>query len=141
LAQDLSAYLEYPKLTAAQRVDIIRGSMAGLHLLVVNLLCLLASRNRISLVPDLREEYQALADAHYGRVRALVTTAVPMEPEQVQRIKAQLEGMVGQEVVITSQVDPEVLGGMMARVGDRIIDGTLRGRLVALKRHLAEARG
>ncbi|MBI2171582.1 MAG: F0F1 ATP synthase subunit delta [Chloroflexi bacterium] len=140
-AQDLLEYLEYPKLTVAQKVDIIRSSMTGLHPLVVSLLCLLASRKRIGLLPGLREEYQALADAHEGRVRAAVTTAVPMEPEQVQRIKAQLEGMVGQEVIIASRVDPELLGGVMARVGDRVMDGTLRGRLVALKRHLAEVRG
>lgn len=139
--QDLLEYLEFPKLTTPQKVDIIRGSMAGLHPLVVNLLCLLASRNRIGLVAGLRQEYQALADAHYGRVRAVVTTAVPMEPEQEQRLRAQLEGMIGQQVVITSRIDPEVLGGMSARVGDRIMDGTLRGRLVALRRHLAEVPG
>ncbi len=140
-AQDLAAYLEFPKLTAAQKVDIVRRAMVGLHPLVVNLLCLLASRNRIALVPGLLEEYQALADAHYGRVRALVATAVAIEPDQEQRIKAQLEGMIGQQVVISARVDPEIMGGVTARVGDRIIDGSLRGRLIALKRHLAEARG
>ncbi len=138
--QDFLAYLEFPKLTAAQRVDMVRAAMTGLHPLVVNLLCLLASRGRIALVPDLLEEYQALTDAQYGRVRAAVTTAVPLEPDQEQRVKAQLEGMTGKQVIITATIDPEIMGGVMARVGDRIIDGSLRGRLVALKRHLAEAR-
>ncbi|MBI4311903.1 MAG: F0F1 ATP synthase subunit delta [Chloroflexi bacterium] len=133
--------LKFPKLTVAQKVAMVRGAVSGVHPLALNLLSLLASRDRIGLLPGLIEEFQALADAHYGRVRALVTTAVPLQGDQEQRIKAQLEGMIGSQVVITARVDAEIMGGVMARVGDRIIDGSLRGRLIALKRHLAEARG
>ncbi|MBI4202194.1 MAG: F0F1 ATP synthase subunit delta [Chloroflexi bacterium] len=140
-SEGLIEALESPKIGASQKVSIIRQSITGLDPLVTNLLCLLASHNRIGQLPGILEDYQALTDANYGRVRAMVTTAVPLEPEQEQRIKRQLEAMVGLEVVITSHMDPEVMGGVMARVGDRIIDGTLRGRLLGLKRHLAQVRG
>ncbi|MBI4339178.1 MAG: F0F1 ATP synthase subunit delta [Chloroflexi bacterium] len=139
--QELLAYLESPKLAAAERVDLIRRAASALNPMAVNLLALLATKNRLALLPGVYEEYQALADAHYGRIRAQVATAVPLESGQGDRIKRQLEEMLGQEVVISSRVDPEVLGGVVARVGDRLIDGSLRGRLVALRRHLAEARG
>ena len=138
LEEDLLASLEYPKLTAERKVQIIQSAFTETPRLVVNLLSLLATRNRIGLLPQIVEEYQSLCDAHYGRSRAHVTTAIPLEEAQRERITNQLEQLIGHEVIINVEVDPDVLGGVTARVGDKIIDGSLKGRLRAMRIRLTD---
>ena len=138
LEEDLLASLEYPKLTADRKVQIIQSAFTETPPMVVNLLSLLATRNRIGLLRQVVEEYQALCDTHYNRIRAHVTTAIPLEQAQRERITNQLERLIGQEVIINTEVDPDILGGVTARVGDKIIDGSLKGRLRAMRIRLAD---
>ena len=78
-----------------------------------------------------------MLDAHRGVVRAEVTTAVELGQEQIDRLARTLGEAVGADVVVGTRVDPEVIGGMVARVDDRLIDGSVRTRLQEMKRELS----
>ena len=139
--ETLRAYLELPKVTVERKTEGLRNALGGVNPLVVNLLALLTSRRSLGLLPRIVDGYQRLMDAHLNRERAEVATAVPLEREQGERLTQQLSQLLGKEVILTSRVDPEVLGGLVARVGDKIIDGSARGRLLALRKSLTEVRG
>ena len=139
--ETLRAYLEVPKVALEQKVQVLRNALGNLHLMTLNLVALLTSRNALVLLPAIVAEYQRLVDAHLNRERAEVVTAVSLEDSQRDRFSQQLAQLLGKEVVLTTRIDAAVLGGLVARVGDRIIDGSTRGRLMALRNSLAEVPG
>ena len=89
------------------------------------------------MVSDIADEYQRLLDSHRGIEPAEVTTAVPLDDEDRQRLTEQLSTITGKSVMIKAKVDPSVLGGIMARIGGKLLDGSTRSKLAALKRELA----
>ena len=134
--EGLRTVLETPEVLLEEKVGLIRQALAGQSPLLQNLVALLTSRQHLRLAPAILEEYQRLANAALGIEVARVTTAVPLEPEERTRIAARLSQLVEREVRIQSQVDPSILGGFVARFGDRLIDGSLRTQLQELRRHL-----
>jgi F-type H+-transporting ATPase subunit delta len=83
------------------------------------------------------EAYSKLAAARRGRTVAVVTTALPLQPRQKERLSAALANLFGREVHLNLDVDPEVLGGISVRVGDEVIDGSISRRLEEAARRLA----
>ena len=120
---EFSDFLDAPQVTLAQKVQVLKDSLKD-HIspLALNLVSLLASRNSANLIPGVTEVYQELLDAHTGIERADVVTAVSVDDDQQKRIAELLKGLVGKEVTITTRVEPELIGGFVARVGDRVID-------------------
>ena len=134
-------YLEFPKVAIEAKVQAIQRTLKGVNPLVQNLVALLVSRNALELFPRIVAEYQGLVDKRYGRERAIVVTAVPLDNEQQSQVQQQLSKLLGKEVVLNTQVEPKVLGGVVARVGDRLIDGSMRGRLTGLRDSLLKSLG
>ncbi|MCH7654107.1 MAG: F0F1 ATP synthase subunit delta, partial [Chloroflexi bacterium] len=132
---EFSAFLDAPQVTVAQKIQVIADSL-GDHInpLALNLVSLLAGRNSAGLITGITEVYQELLDAHTGIERADVVTAVGIDDDQQKRIADLLKSIVGKEVTITTRVEPELIGGFVARVGDRVIDGSTRTRLAEMKR-------
>jgi F-type H+-transporting ATPase subunit delta len=81
-------------------------------------------------------EYGRLVDEHRGIAHAEVATAVPLEPEEKDKLVRRLGDLVGREIVLTTRVDPAIIGGLVARVGDKLIDGSTKSRLLALRESL-----
>lgn len=104
-----------------------------------NLVQLLHARNKLLLAPQIQRAYQEMADERRGVAHATVTTAVPLSEDERAAITAQLAQITGKRVDVTAQVDEGIIGGMVARIGDQLIDGSTRSRLVALKRRIAAA--
>ena len=135
---EFSAFLDAPQVTVAQKIQVIADSL-GDHInpLALNLVSLLAGRNSAGLITGITEVYQEMLDAHTGIERADVVTAVDIDDDQQRRIADLLKSIVGKEVTITTRVEPELIGGFVARVGDRVIDGSTRTRLAEMKRGIA----
>jgi F-type H+-transporting ATPase subunit delta len=74
---------------------------------------------------------------HRGIATAQVTSAVPLSQAEVAAVAARLGAMTGRKIVVEPSVDPDIMGGIVARIGDQLIDASVRGRLEALKRRLA----
>lgn len=141
--RDFSELLDAPQVSAAQKISIIGDALGGsVGELPLNLLSLLASRNAATSMPAVVERYQQLLDAHRGIERAEVVSAVPLDDRQLKKIAELLKTMVeSKEVRLTSRVEPQILGGLVARVGDRLIDGSTLTRLRTMERELAEQPG
>jgi F-type H+-transporting ATPase subunit delta len=100
---------------------------------VRNFALLLLERGRIGALPAINRAYKEMVDERLGRVQAIVTSATPLDPATAASVQRALEKRTGKRVVITSAVDPALIGGIVARVGDLVFDGSLKSRLEALR--------
>lgn len=132
----LFAFLESPRIHFDEKVRILRQRLEGLNPLVMNLALLLVSRGRLGLVADMVLEYERLVDEHRGIAHAEVATAVPLEPGEKAKLVRRLGVLVDREIVLTTRVNPAIIGGLVARVGDKLIDGSTKSRLLALRESL-----
>ena len=117
--------------------EFLRRVMEQPTPLVWNLMLLLVERNRVALLPQIIEVFQALVDEERGIAHAQVVTAVPMSDEERNAIARRLSELIGKQVQVETREDPEILGGLVARIGDRLVDGSTRTKLITLKRQLA----
>jgi F-type H+-transporting ATPase subunit delta len=101
-----------------------------------SLLDLMLEKNRLSIILDVQSLYQRLLDEMAKISRAKVASAVPLSAEAVEAIRASLEKATGGSVVIETEVDPELIGGVVARVGDLVLDGSVRSQLASIKETL-----
>ena len=103
---------------------------------VLNLIGLMLRRGRIEQLPRIAAEFRRLDNARQGITLATATSAAPLTPDEVRELTARMERFTGGRVELDVQVDPSLLGGLVVRVGDRLIDGSVRGRLERLRNQL-----
>ncbi len=137
-APDVAAALGDPVHTREERRDVVQRLAEALKLErePANLLLLLADRNRLDRTADVLRAFRELADEHLGRLRARLTTAVPMQAEALEALAAKLSAMTRTQVILERQVEPALLGGAVAQVGSLVYDGSVRTQLEDLKRSL-----
>ena len=90
-------------------------------------------RGRMEGLPEIARAYRRLA----GRIDAQITSAAPLPPEALAKIKQALERATGKQVIATTAVDPDLIGGVVAKVGSTVIDGSVRSQLAQLKTSLS----
>jgi F-type H+-transporting ATPase subunit delta len=137
---DLRAVLDNPLVEPEQRATVL-GAVAerlGVSQLGLNAVRLLAQRRRLAALPDVARSLVRLADDKMGVVRARVASATPLSESFRARLVALLEQRTHKQVLLDLTVDPGLIAGVITRIGDHIIDGTLDGRLKALERRLLE---
>jgi F-type H+-transporting ATPase subunit delta len=103
---------------------------------VQRLALLLLERRRILLLPAIARAYRDFADAHTGRVRAKVTSAEPLSTVALDRVRRSLEERTGKKVIVETAVDAGLIGGVVAQVGDLVLDGSVRTQLADLRQKL-----
>ena len=103
---------------------------------VQNLILLLLKRGRIEQLPRVAAEFRRLDDRRLGITHATAASAAPLTPDEVRALTARLEQSTGGRIELAVEVDPSLLGGLVVRVGDRLIDGSVRGRLERLRNQL-----
>ena len=133
---EVQAVLMSPRVPKAEKARLLSAALRDAPRDFVLFLQALVKRGRQRLLREIATEYEALLDIKHNRVRAGVTTARPADPALQQEIQAALSRELGKEVVATFYVDPEILGGTVVRVGERIHDGSVRRRMTKLRRHL-----
>jgi F-type H+-transporting ATPase subunit delta len=102
------------------------------------LIAVLIDNDRLEVLEVADEVYQQLVDEAEGLLRAFVVTPAPLEDDQSQRLAQALSGWLKQDVVIDAEVDPDLIGGIVVRVGDRVLDASLRGRLERIRERMVE---
>ncbi len=137
---EIAALMQEARISSADKMGLAEKALAGVDPLVLNLARLLVHRDRTALASQIAEAFQELADAERGIAHALVTTAVPLSDDETGAVAEKLSEISNQQVVVETQVDERIIGGLVARIGDKLIDGSTRSRLLALKRRLREAR-
>jgi F-type H+-transporting ATPase subunit delta len=137
---EAQAFFQNSATPPEQKRELVEKSLAGVEPPVLNMALLLLRRGRATLGPQIAEAYQELLDESRGIHHATVTTAVPLSDEDRRAVERRLKELTGGEVVTKTQVDEDILGGLVVRIGDRLIDGSTRSRLQQLKQDLAGAR-
>lgn len=115
------------------------GLKAYVSPLAMNLVRLLEQRGKAILAREIQVAFQSMVDERRGIAHAVVTTAVPLADDERAAIAAKLSSLTGKQVDVTAVVDQAILGGIVARIGDQLVDGSTRSRLAALKRSLQGA--
>ncbi len=137
---EIAALMQEARISTADKMGLAEKALAGVDPLVLNLARLLVHRGRTALAGQIAEAFQELVDAERGIAHALVTTAVPLSDDETKAVAEKLSEISDLQVVVETQVDESIIGGLIARIGDKLIDGSTRSQLMALKRRLREAR-
>ena len=134
VSDDLSELIRNPKITraaTAKAIDAV-AALLGLSDLTRNFLGVLAANRRLFALPEIVRAFVSIAAAQRGEVTAEVTSAHALDDDQLAQLAAKLKAREGKEVKIKASVDPEILGGLVVRIGSRQIDGSIRTRLNSL---------
>ena len=139
LGQDatVAAYLGNPKVHFEDKARLLAERLSDIDPLVLNLVYLLLTKDRLDMLADIADEYQRLLDSRRGIEQAEVTTAVPLDDEAKLKLSQSLGDIVGKKIVLKLKVDPVIIGGFVARVAGKLIDGSTRAKLAALKKEMA----
>ncbi len=130
----LKHFLESPKISESQKNDVFfraLGDRVPRHFL--RFLQTLVRKRRQMLIPEIAVEYDNLLDVHEGRVHASVTVATESTDAEVSDIARELSRVLGKTVVPHMHVNPAILGGVVVKIGDTVMDGSVRRRLARLK--------
>lgn len=139
----LRAALENPGVTGMQKravLDAVLGKMS-LHPMAANFLRLVVAKGRFLEFDGMRAAYDRMADELAGRVQADVRTARALDAAMQAEVQAALSKTTGKQVAVTWSVDPALIGGLVAQVGDTVYDASVRARLDAMKRALIAGGG
>lgn len=136
--EQLRTTLADRNIPAARRIGVVEDLLAGrASPVTLNIVALLVGAGRGGDLGEVADEVLAAAAATRGQAVAEVRSAVPLSGEHVERLTAALTRASGREVTVNVVVDPDVLGGLRAQIGDTVYDGTVRTRLEELKERLS----
>lgn len=131
------ALFENPKVRFEAKTKLLSEGLGDINPLALNLVYLLVTRGRLARIGDIADEYQRLLDSYHGIERAEVTTAIALDDKEKRRLEEQLGAVVGKKVVVETKVDSSLIGGVVARVGGKLLDGSTISKLMAMRKVLA----
>lgn len=134
--EELRTYLEATKIPLYERLNILNAYLADLGPMARNLAGLLVERGRLDLVPPILTEYEHLYNAQRGIAEVELRTAIPLEPAEVTELRDHLAALTGKQILLRTTIEPDLMGGAVIRVGDKVLDGSLRSKLSVLRRSL-----
>lgn len=133
---EVAAFLDNPAITAGTKLPALGAAFGGASDLFKKFLHVLTQNNRLGLLRDIAAAYRGLRDQQTGRVRVLVRTAAALNDGQAAELKQTLAEKLNKEPVLSVRVEPELLGGLVVQVGDRVYDSSVRTRLNTLRNTL-----
>ena len=134
---DFIAFIDSPKIENVKKIEVIKEAYSkSISDLALNLVFLLATRNSVASLSSIAEAFQDLVDSEKGVERAEIVSAVKLTDGQEKDVVDKLTQMVGKELSVTTYVDESILGGYLARVGDRLLDGSVKTQLEDMRREL-----
>ena len=138
-SEELRLFFYGGQVPERQKRRAIDGLTEGMKTSSTNFLKVLVDNGREEILEEVLGRYEQLVKEHLGRIEVGVTTAVELSPEQLDRLKERLERTLeGKEVVLETDVDPSLVGGAVFRYGERMMDGSIRGRLESLRDEMLE---
>ena len=137
--RDLAVFFFSPYFSTEERKDGLHGALEGADPAIVNFLETLLERHRMPVIFRIRAAYDRLWDEENKLLPVAVTSAVALDEATVKSIGDRIGEQTGQKVELTSTVDPEILGGIVLRVGNSILDASIKHRLDQLRKHVAQA--
>jgi len=131
--------LDAPQIPSSIKTQTIRDVLGdSVDVLSINLLAVLGARNLTHLLPTINDEFGRLLDEHHGIARGELISAVPLNDKQIEKTNKILDDLIGRPVRLTASVDTEIIGGIVGRVGDRVVDGSVRGQLQSMRKTVVD---
>jgi len=137
LDTEFAALTENPKIPFEVKEKLVREILGKINPMALNLVYLLIAKGKLKDAGQLADEYERLLNDHYGIKSAEVTTAIALDYTEREKLSHHLEAIVGKKVNVKIQVNPDIIGGFIARIDDSLIDGSIRNKLEMLKKSLA----
>lgn len=138
---ELMAVLHHPRITRARKKQLLQTVFEGkIRQDVTNFLSLVIEKDRAALIPAITEEFARLMDEHRRETDAEAVSAIALTEAQTAALKQRLESSTGYTVRLKTRVDLEIIGGLVVRVGDKLMDGSVRTQLQSLRDQLKRAR-
>ena len=134
------AFLESPKFRFGDKARLLSERLGDVNPLALNLVYLLVARGGLSVVGDIADGFERLLDSYRGIEPAEITTAIPLDDKDKLMLGEHLGVIVGKKIVLKSKVDSSLIGGIVARIGGKLLDGSTSSKLAALKRELGGER-
>jgi F-type H+-transporting ATPase subunit delta len=127
----LEAFLASPYFAEQTKRDLIRQVFTGrLHRITINFLCVMIDHNRGAVLPRIIDRYRQLYRVHQGYEAVTVTVAQGLSREQIEKLSNDLAQAMNAKIDLEVQVDPSILGGVIIRHADKMLDNSIRGRLI-----------
>ena len=139
---DLTRLVRSPVFTSEEQSRAVGALLdkAGIGGLAAKFLKLVAQNRRLFAIGDITRGYKAMVAKHKGEVTAKVTVAEKLSDARLAEIKSALKSVTGKDVLVDVQIDPAIIGGLIVKVGSRMVDSSLRTKLNAIKFAMKEAR-
>ncbi|HEU5368366.1 MAG TPA: ATP synthase F1 subunit delta [Ktedonobacterales bacterium] len=138
----LSFILRQPRIPFARKEVIVRDLLEKrVTREALGLAVLLVERELVDLGPSVAEAFDQKLNDHRNQANAVVTTAVPLAASQQAEVTSYLQALTGKTISLETRVDPEILGGLVAQIGDTLIDGSVRRRLALLRDQIIRGGG
>jgi len=136
---ELVTLLESPRLPFNLKKELLKERLKDVNPLSFNLACLLVAKGRLKNFGSIAKEYEHLLDAYYGIEPVEITTAIALDEKSKKELLQDLESFIGKKVTAELQTDPTIVGGVIIKIGDKLIDGSTKSRLTVLRKSLMEA--
>jgi len=137
--RDLQVFFFSPYFSSAEKSEGIRRAISGADAEFVNFLELLIEKGRMTAVFRIRRQFEQLWKHENRRIDVTVTSAVELDPAAVAKIGEEIERQTDRKVELASDVDEEILGGIVLQVGNMVLDASIRNRLEKLRKSVARA--
>jgi len=138
-SHDLQVFFFSPYLSTAEKEEGMRRAIEGADEAFLNFLDLVVDNHRMPVIFRIRREFDELWEQENQLLPVQVTSAVPLDDAIVEEIGSTIGEQTGKEVELSSHVDPDILGGIVVRVGNSILDASIRNRLEQLRKQVAKA--
>jgi F-type H+-transporting ATPase subunit delta len=137
--RDLAVFFFSPYFSSDEKKQGLKSSVEGADPAVMNFLEALIERHRMPAIYRIRTEFDVLYDKTNKLLPVTVTSAIALDESTIESLGRRIGEQTGNEIELTSNVDPEILGGIVLRVGNFILDASIRTRLEQLRREVAQA--
>jgi ATP synthase F1 delta subunit len=137
--RELSVFFFSPYFSTQEKEDGLRRTVVDADPTLVNFLQALIENHRLPVIHRIRRQFDVLWDRENRRLPVEVTSAVDLDRSVIEALEARILDQTGQNVELESKVDPDILGGIVIRVGNSILDGSVRHRLEQLRKEVARA--
>ena len=139
---DLNRLVRSPVFSAKEQLQALSAVLdrVGISGMTANFLKLVAANRRLFAVRDMIKAFRALVAEHKGEATAAVTVAEPLKNQHVDALRAALKSVTGKDVDLDIKIDPAILGGLVVKLGSRMVDSSLRTKLNGIKHAMKEAR-
>ena len=137
--RDLQVFFFSPYFSSAEKRDGIARAVSGAEPELINFLELLAEKHRMPAIFRIRRRFDELWAAENKRLEVRLTSAVELDPAIVEQVGAEIERQTGHRIDLESSVDEDILGGLVLRVGNMVLDASVRNKLEKLRKQVAQA--